>query len=75
MPHPLSETTSVFVYGTLKPGGKNFYIAKLGGAFSVREAYAEGMRLYGLEPEAYPAMIRSDSGEGRVYGFVLDYEV
>ena len=30
-----------------------------------------GMRLYALEPEAYPAMI---PGEGRVHGFVLDYK-
>ena len=74
MPHPPPETTSVFVYGTLKPGGKNFYIAGLGGAFSVREAYVEGMRLYALEPEAYPAMMPDDFGEGRVYGFMLDFE-
>ncbi len=66
-----SEPSTVFVYGTLKPGGKNFHVAKLGGAFSVREAYVEGMRLYALEPEAYPAMI---PGERRVHGFVLDYE-
>ena len=66
-----STVTSVFVYGTLKPGGKNFRVAECGGAFSVREAYVEGMRLYALEPESYPAMI---PGEGRVHGFVLDYE-
>ena len=71
MPHQPSEPTSVFVYGTLKPGGKNFHVAKLGGAFVVRAAYVEGMQLYALEPEAYPAMI---PGEGRVSGFVLDYE-
>ena len=70
LPQP-SKTTSVFVYGTLKPGGKNFHVARLGGAFSVREACVEGMRLYALEPEAYPAMIL---GEGWVHGFVLDYE-
>ena len=74
MPHQLPATTSVFVYGTLKPGGKNFHVAGLGGVFGVREAYLEGMRLYALEPEAYPAMIPDEASEGRVHGFLLDFE-
>lgn len=68
---PGDPIRSVFVYGTLMPGGSNAHIAALGGPFGVREAYVEGFALYHLEPEGYPAMV---PGEGRVYGVLLDYD-
>lgn len=65
------ESSSVFVYGTLKPGEKNAHVADLGGPFAAREAWLEGFRLYDLRPEGYPAMVR---GAGRVHGVVLRFE-
>ncbi|MDQ3396961.1 MAG: gamma-glutamylcyclotransferase [Deinococcota bacterium] len=60
----------VFVYGTLKPGGRNYAVAERAGVVARLEACLHGFRLYGLEPEGYPAMVR---GEGRVYGWVLTF--
>ena len=68
---PSSSIRSVFVYGTLMPGGSNVHVAERGGPFTVREAYVEGFVLYHLEPEGYPAMV---AGEGRVHGVLLDYD-
>ena len=68
---PTDNIRSVFVYGSLKPGEHNAYVATQAGSFSSRPAYIEGMALYHLEPENYPAMI---PGNDRVYGCVLDYE-
>jgi gamma-glutamylcyclotransferase (GGCT)/AIG2-like uncharacterized protein YtfP len=66
-----SSIRSVFVYGTLMPGGSNVHVAERGGPFTVREAYVQGFVLYHLEPEGYPAMV---PGEGRVHGVLLDYD-
>lgn len=71
MTRPSSSIRSVFVYGTLMPGGSNVHVAECGGPFTVREAYVEGFVLYHLEPEGYPAMV---PGEGRVHGVLLDYD-
>lgn len=58
----------IFVYGTLKPGGRNYFLAK--GVTHTEPAYLEGYDLVHFEPERYPAMI---PGEGRVYGVVLTF--
>lgn len=58
----------IFVYGTLKPGGRNYYLAK--GVTCTESAYLDGFKLLNFEPEAYPAMVR---GEGRVFGVVLTF--
>lgn len=68
---PSCSIRSVFVYGTLMPGGSNVHVAARGGPFKVREAYVEGFALYHLEPEGYPAMV---PGEGRVYGALLEFD-
>jgi gamma-glutamylcyclotransferase (GGCT)/AIG2-like uncharacterized protein YtfP len=65
------EITSVFVYGTLKPGLRYYSVAQKGGTFTQAEAYLEGFELYHLEPENYPAIV---PGRGRVYGWVYDFE-
>jgi gamma-glutamylcyclotransferase (GGCT)/AIG2-like uncharacterized protein YtfP len=63
--------TKVFVYGTLKPGGRYHHVAKEAGVFTFEKAYLENFVIYDLEPENYPAMIR---GEGVVHGYVFEYE-
>jgi len=63
--------TSVFVYGTLKPGLRYHYLAGQAGVFTKEEAYLENFDLYHLEPENYPALVR---GEGRVYGWRYTYK-
>lgn len=62
--------SSIFVYGTLKPGLRYHYLAQKAGAFEKEEAYLEGFGLYHLEPENYPALVR---GEGRVHGWRYTY--
>lgn len=64
-------TSSVFVYGTLKPDLRYYSVAQQGGEFAKEEAYLEGFDLYHLEPENYPALIR---GSGRVYGWIYHYK-
>ncbi len=61
-------TPYIFVYGTLKPGGRNYHIAK--GVTCTESAYLDGFKLLHFEPEDYPAMVR---GEGRVFGVVLTF--
>jgi gamma-glutamylcyclotransferase (GGCT)/AIG2-like uncharacterized protein YtfP len=63
--------TKVFVYGTLKPGGRYHHVAKGAGDFTFEKAYLENFVLYHLEPEGYPAII---SGAGQVHGYVFEYE-
>ena len=58
----------IFVYGTLKPGGRNYFLAK--GVTYTESAYLKGFELLHFEPEGYPAMI---PGEGRVHGAVLTF--
>lgn len=58
----------IFVYGTLKPGGRNYHLAQ--GVTRAEAGYLEGYALLHFEPEGYPAMV---AGEGRVYGFVLTF--
>jgi gamma-glutamylcyclotransferase (GGCT)/AIG2-like uncharacterized protein YtfP len=64
-------TNKVFVYGTLKPGGRYHHVAQGAGAFTSQKAYLENFVLYHLEPEGYPAII---PGSGQVHGYVFAYE-
>ncbi len=66
----MNEISSVFVYGTLKPGLRYHYVAEQGGAFEKSEAFLEGFDLYHLEPENYPALVK---GKGRVQGWLYQY--
>lgn len=59
----------IFVYGTLKPGGRNYLLAR--GVVHTESAYLDGYRLLHFEPERYPAMV---PGSGRVHGVVLTFE-
>jgi gamma-glutamylcyclotransferase (GGCT)/AIG2-like uncharacterized protein YtfP len=59
----------VFVYGTLKPGERNYLRYCTGVAVTAQAATARG-RLYAL-PAGYPAMT---TGDGWVHGFVLSFE-
>jgi gamma-glutamylcyclotransferase (GGCT)/AIG2-like uncharacterized protein YtfP len=61
----------VFVYGTLKPGGRYHFVAQEAGLIIQEEAYLEGFDLYHLEPENYPALIE---GQGNVYGWTFKFE-
>ena len=62
----------IFVYGTLKPGGRNYFLAR--GVTHAEDAYLDGYTLLHFEPEGYPAMVPSGiSAEGRVYGVVLTF--
>lgn len=63
-------TSSIFVYGTLKPGLRYRYLAEQGGTFSEEEAWLTGCDLYHLSPENYPALVR---GEGRIHGWRYTY--
>ena len=72
MTNPTPHTTPhVFVYGTLKPGGRYHSVAQRGGRFTSQETFIEGFTLYHLEPEGYPAITR---GQGKVYGNVFTFE-
>ena len=66
MTQPVSD---IFVYGTLKPGGSNYALAR--GVTHTTPAYLEGYELLHFDPEGYPAMV---PGAGRVYGVVLTFE-
>ncbi|MEZ4631439.1 MAG: gamma-glutamylcyclotransferase [Deinococcales bacterium] len=63
----------VFVYGTLKPGGRFHHIAQAGGPFSVQKAYVKGFKLYHLNQQGYPAVIHSPEAD-KVYGYMFCYE-
>jgi gamma-glutamylcyclotransferase (GGCT)/AIG2-like uncharacterized protein YtfP len=67
----MKSTNKVFVYGTLKPGGRYHHVAKEAGAFTFEKGYLEHFILYDLEPENYPALV---SGDGVVHGYIFDYE-
>ncbi len=66
MTQPISD---LFVYGTLKPGGSNYFLAK--GVIHSESAQLDGYNLLHFDPEGYPAIV---PGEGRVYGVVLTFE-
>lgn len=62
----------IFVYGTLKPGGRNYFVAH--GVTHAEDAFLDGYTLLHFEPEGYPAMVPSAvPGDGRVYGVVLTF--
>ena len=62
----------IFVYGTLKPGGRNYFLAQ--GVTNTEDAYLGGYTLLHFEPEGYPAMVPSSApGEDRVYGVILTF--
>jgi gamma-glutamylcyclotransferase (GGCT)/AIG2-like uncharacterized protein YtfP len=67
---PNQPSTKVFVYGTLKPGGRYHHVAQGAGKFTFEKAYLENFLLYHLEPEGYPAII---PGDGQVHGYVFNY--
>ena len=67
----VNKIAGVFVYGTLKPGLHNYYLAERAGALTYQPGFIEGFELYHLEPENYPAIV---AGAGRVYGGVLAFE-
>jgi len=71
--YPLTHIPRIFVYGTLKPGGRNYSLAK--GVTHTEVAYLDGYDLLHFEPEGYPAMVPTVDGSsgGRVYGFVLTF--
>lgn len=62
----------VFVYGTLRPGGRNAALAARFGPPRARAATLPAFRLLHLSPENYPVIVPGESGE-RVYGEVLTY--
>ena len=66
-------TDHVFVYGTLKPGGRNHHIAKRAGPHTTREATLTGYHLYHLHPENYPC-ITPGSPHAVVHGYILTYQ-
>lgn len=72
----MSETPSgIFVYGTLKQGGRNFYVSQKAGWLGSQPAWIEGYRLFHLNPSSeraysYPALLE---GEGRVWGEVQTF--
>lgn len=63
-----SSIRSMFVYGTLKPGGRNYALAL--GVVHTEPAYLDGFELLHFDPEGYPAMVR---GGGRVHGVLLTF--
>ena len=65
------QPSSVFVYGTLKPGERNFRVAERGGKFVSAAGHIENHVLYHFEPENYPGVI---AGDGVVHGYILTYE-
>lgn len=62
----------VFVYGTLRPGGRNAALTTRFGPPEVRAATLPGFRLLHLSPENYPALVPGEPEE-RVRGEVLTY--
>jgi len=58
----------VFVYGTLKPGGKYYKIFCQGKTLEEIKCWTKG-RLFAL-PVGYPAMIK---GENPIYGYLLSF--
>ena len=64
--------SKIFVYGTLKPGGRNYFLAV--GVTHTEPAYVEGYKLLHFEPEGYPAMVPAPEGPsaGRVLWFRPD---
>ena len=67
----LEMSSSCFVYGTLKPGERNYHVAQRGGTFSEEEGFIDGFQLFHLHPENYPAIL---PGDGRVQGYLLTYK-
>ncbi|MEO0408712.1 MAG: gamma-glutamylcyclotransferase [Cyanobacteria bacterium P01_A01_bin.135] len=65
-----NELISVFVYGTLKPGGVN-YPRYCAGALSQQPAIARG-HLYDL-PAGYPAMTAPTDTAFAIYGYRLQF--
>lgn len=64
----IENRIKVFVYGTLKPGGKYYKIFCEGKTIEEQECWAKG-RLFAL-PIGYPAMI---AGNDQVYGYLLSF--
>lgn len=64
----MSNITAVFVYGSLKQGQYNYPVACRAGQHTVTPASLGGHQLHDLGP--FPAVV---TGQGTVYGQVLDY--
>ncbi len=70
-----TSPVGIFVYGTLKQGGRNFYVAQQAGWMASRRAWIEGFRVYHLQPSAervysYPALLE---GAGQVWGEIQTF--
>lgn len=63
-------SSSVFVYGTLKPGERNHGVIGRGGSFSCEEAHISGFDIYHFHPENYPGILQ---GDGVVHGWIITY--
>ena len=62
----------VFVYGTLKPGERNYdRVALRAGRHSAKESSIEGFDLFHFHPENYPGILQQ--GQRRVFGWTLTY--
>lgn len=62
----------VFVYGTLRPGGRNSALAARFGPPGAQAATLPAFRLFHLSPENYPVIVPGEPGE-RVHGELLTY--
>jgi len=60
----------LFVYGTLRPGGRYNYLTEGLSLLSASPAYIDGFDLYLLRPQNYPGIV---PGVGRVYGDLLEF--
>jgi gamma-glutamylcyclotransferase (GGCT)/AIG2-like uncharacterized protein YtfP len=68
----MHEPVAVFVYGTLKQGGRNFPVAQRAGWVKAVSGWLEGFDLFNMprqaqRPYAYPSIV---PGESRVFGEV-----
>ncbi|MDX2008166.1 MAG: gamma-glutamylcyclotransferase family protein [Meiothermus sp.] len=66
----MHEPVAVFVYGTLKQGGRNFPVAQRAGWVKAVGGWLEGFDLFDMprqsqRPYAYPSIV---PGVGRVFG-------
>ncbi len=67
-----SLINKIFVYGTLKPGERNYdRVAIRAGQHTAKESSIKGFDLFHLHPENYPAILKR--GDREVFGWTLTY--